>query len=351
MLPEAVYGRAQRFPVRLRVFRAGDMGDDHGDGAEPDTGGRNEDCDCGWKTHRATPGRGRAEFNRRGAGPGGLAILYRGGAAAGRGRDGPGAPSSRLRGCRRRRWSGARALFGGAGRGAGLRRRRGRSADELGQGRHRFLVPTPIRFHRLGMPVFLGFRPALVRFRPMPFGFRPAPILNQHADTENPDTQGRNGRGRGGSEGSLRRHSGSGEAGHLIFVHAGEAMPARPGTARGRPTPRDGRRDAGGGPGVFSGRPPRPVFETGATVRTPPPRGNAPRCETDSIAAGGGDEPPVRIRAMRGAAGSPRIRRRKATTATLSALLPPLAGGEEQRRTSKRDRPAHVIVGRTLPMI
>ena len=209
-----------------------------------------------------------------------------------------------------------KALFGGAG----LRRRRGRPADELGQGRHRFLVPTPIRFHRLGMSVFLGFRPALVRFRPMPFGFRPAPILNQHADTKNPDTRGRNGRGRGGSEGSLRRHSGSGEAGHLIFVHAGEAMPARPGTARGRPTPRDGRRDAGGGPGVFSGRPPRPVFETGATVRTPPPRGNAPRCETDSIAAGGGDKPPVRIRAMRDAAGSPRIRRRKATTATPSAL-------------------------------
>ena len=96
LLPEAVYGRAQRFPVRLRVFRAGDVGDDHGDGAEPDTGGRNEDCDCGRNTHRATPGRGRAEINRRGAGPGGLAILYRGGAAAGRGRDGPGAPPSRL---------------------------------------------------------------------------------------------------------------------------------------------------------------------------------------------------------------------------------------------------------------
>ena len=97
---------------------------------------------------------------------------------------------------------------------------------------------------------------------------------------------------------------------------------------------------------VFSGRPPRPVFEigdragpgsvtgsgrrsilgavfeTGAAVRTPPPRGNAPRCETDSIAAGGGDKPPVRIRATRDAAGSPGIRRRKVTTATPSALLP-----------------------------
>ena len=246
----------------------------------------------------------------------------------------------RLRDCRRRRRSGAwaRALLGGAGRGAGLRRRRGRPADELGKGRH-----------RLGMPVFLGIRPALVRFRPMPFGFRPAPISSQHADTENPDTQGRNGRGRGGSEGSLRRHSGSGEAGHLIFVHAGEAIPARPGTARGRPTPREGRRDAGGGPGGILGEAAAPrlrdwrpgragpgsvtgsgrrsilgaVFEAGATVRTPPPRGNAPRCGTDSIAAGGGDKPPARIRATRDAEGSPRIRRGKVTTATLSAFLPP----------------------------
>ena len=241
-----------------------------------------------------------------------------------------------------------------------MRRRRGRSADELGQGRHRFLVPTPIRFHRLGMPVFLGFRP-------MPFGFRPAPILNQHTDTENPDTQGRNGRGRGGSEGSLRRHSGSGEAGHLIFVHAGEAIPARPGTARGRPTPREGGRDADGGPGGILGEAAAPrlrdwrpgragpgsvtgsgrrsilgaVFETGATVRTPPPRGNAPRYGTDSIAAGGGDKPPARIRAMRGAAGPPRIRRRKATTATPSAL-------PRQEARSKDGLPSAIILRMSL---
>ena len=174
----------------------------------------------------------------------------------------------RLRDCRRRRRSGAwaRALLGRAGRGAGLRRRRGRPADELGKGRH-----------RLGMPVFLGFRP-------MPFGFRPAPILNQHADTENPDTQGRNGRGRGGSEGSLRRHSGSGEAGHLIFVHAGEAIPARPGTARGRPTRREGRRGAGGGPSSTARRGfGRAVFEIAArairywTIRAGPVRGGLVR--------------------------------------------------------------------------
>ena len=54
LLSEAVYGRAQRFPIRFGVFRAGYVGDDHGDGAEPDTGGRNEDCGGGWNTHRAT---------------------------------------------------------------------------------------------------------------------------------------------------------------------------------------------------------------------------------------------------------------------------------------------------------
>ena len=179
--------------------------------------------------------------------------------------------------------------------------------------------------------------------------------------------------GRGGSEGSLRRHSGSGEAGHLIFVHAGEAMPARPGTARGRPTPREGRRDAGGGPGGILGEAAAPRLRDWRPGRAGErsrvwtaihPRGRLRGWRDGPNPSASWKRAPLRDGLYSGrrwrqtASPDSRHARRGGSPENPSekgndgyAVRTPPAGGEEQRRAPKRDHPTHVVVRRTLPMI
>ena len=143
-----------------------------------------------------------------------------------------------------------RALVGGAGPGAGLRRRRRRAADELLEGRQHPLdnlavfgrlllrrLRLRLRLRRLRLRLRLRrlrlllrrlrlrLRRLRLRLRRLAvFGrvLRPAPVLDQHADAENPDACG-------GDDGRDHVSVRDGEAGRLIGCHGNLRFARYPG--------------------------------------------------------------------------------------------------------------------------